>query len=334
MGKSNEQINLNPQSNIYKKYDVQRILGTGGMGTVFLATFKNDKNKKVAIKYLNNIFNETEAKRFEDEAKLLSKVKSKYLPSFYEHHKSSSEEYYVMEYISGLTLHDHIRKHTSLSAKKARSYIMEIAEGIGELHAHGIIHRDIKSQNIIITNDQKIKILDLGISLTPESQRLTRENAVICSPYYAAPEYSIKNHKITKAVDIYALGVLLFEMLTGTYPYKSEHEHETITLHYKGTFPSARNFTDIPQALDNVILKATAKKPADRYQTVFEFKKAVSESLDSSKMFETPLKPGKAKQKKKLSNIINSNAFLITMIVIILVIILAVVLWFTIWGNN
>ncbi|MFV8414401.1 serine/threonine protein kinase [Mycoplasma sp. Z707] len=316
--------NVPSSSRIHNKYIIKGILGSGGMGTVFLVLLKSDPNKKYALKLMTNVYDKVAYQRFHDEASLLGKVHSKHIPQLIEYYGDNVEQYYVMEYISGNTLYNIIRANGSLNIKKAKTYINKIAEGIGELHNNGVIHRDIKSQNIIIDDSHNVKIIDLGISLTPESQRLTKVNAVVCSPYYAAPEYTIKGAPITKAVDIYALGVVLFEMLTGQYPYEGARDQDTIMMHYKNTFPSPKEFVDIPQAMCNVVIKATAKRPEDRYQSVHEFQQDLKTCLSPERRFEAPLSPKSLKKKRKVADIINSNAFLITALCFIAILIIAV----------
>ncbi|MHA0272546.1 serine/threonine protein kinase [Mycoplasma sp. 48589B] len=311
-------------SKIHNKYIIKSILGSGGMGTVFLVSPKSDPNKKYALKFMSNVYDKVAYQRFHDEAVLLGKVRSKHIPQLIEYYGDNVEQYYVMEYISGNTLYNIIRANGTLNVKKAKTYINKIAEGIGELHNNGVIHRDIKSQNIIIDDAHNVKIIDLGISLTPESQRLTKVNAVICSPYYAAPEYTIKGAEITKAVDIYALGVVLFEMLTGQYPYEGARDQDTIMMHYKNTFPSPKDYLDIPQAMCNVVIKATAKHPEDRYQSVQEFQQDLKTCLSPERVFEAPLSPKTMKKKRKISDIINSTAFLVSSLCFIALLIIAV----------
>ncbi|SJZ45604.1 serine/threonine protein kinase [Mycoplasmopsis verecunda] len=311
-------------SKIHNKYIIKTILGSGGMGTVFLVTPKNNTNIKYALKFMSNVYDKVAYQRFKEEATLLGKVKSKHIPKLIDYYGDNVEQYYVMEYISGNTLYNIIRANGSLNVKKAKTYINKIAEGIGELHNNGVIHRDIKSQNIIIDDAHNVKIIDLGISLTPESQRLTKVNAVICSPYYAAPEYTIKGAEITKAVDIYALGVVLFEMLTGQYPFEGARDQDTIMMHYKNQFPSPKEFVDLPQAMCNVVIKATAKHPEDRYQNVYEFQQDLKTCLSPERIYEQPLNPKSLKKKRKISDIVNSNAFLITSLSFIVILIISI----------
>ncbi|QDF65046.1 serine/threonine-protein kinase [Mycoplasma nasistruthionis] len=309
-------------STIYQKYTIKRIIGQGGMGCVFLVVDNEDPSKQYALKYLHPMADAITVKRFKEEVNLLRKIQSNYIPKLYSYCFLDKESYYVMDYIQGNTLFNVIRAEGAMNAKRARNFLKKTAEAIGELHANGVIHRDIKSQNIILTNTNEVKVIDLGISLTKDSQRLTKVNAVICSPFYAAPEYSIKNAEITKAVDIYALGVLMFEMLTGQYPFEGARDQDTISMHYKNTFPSPKDFVTVPQALANVVIKATAKRPEDRYESVYDLINDLETSLDASRVFEKPLVPKTLKPKKTLSQRINSNTFLISCIVIILLIII------------
>ncbi|WP_426460989.1 serine/threonine-protein kinase [Mycoplasma hafezii] len=317
--------NIIYNSTVYDKYELISIIGKGGMGIVYLV--RDLKNKQYyALKYRNNDLNNTNLSRFIAERKLLGRLNCKNIPKLFDYYEDEKEQYYVMEYIDGTTLHKKISDNGYLSTRQAVYYAKQIAEALGELHANGIIHRDIKSQNILVNVAHEVKVVDLGISLSKESQRLTKTNAVVCSPYYAAPELSIKSTKITKAVDIYALGIVLFEMIIGKYPFEGEVEAQTILMHRKNTFPDPRSFRDIQQALANVIIKATAKNPNDRYQDVWEFIDDLSTCLDKERFLEKPLSPKTLQTKKSIPDVINSNWFLVGAILFILAIIITVIL--------
>ncbi|WAM07181.1 serine/threonine protein kinase [Mycoplasmopsis cynos] len=212
----------------------------------------------------------------------------------------------------------------------ANNFIRQIANAIGELHSLGIIHRDIKSQNIMIQENYYIKVLDLGISVSEESHRYTRTNAIICSPHYSAPEYTIKNAKITKFVDIYAIGIVYYEMLIGKYPFESDKENKTILMHRDKEFPNPKNYRDLPQSVCNIIIRATAKNPKERYPDVWELRNDVYTSLRDDRKLEKPISIKTLKAKRSLSEIINSTKFLIIAIIVILLIIGGIILaaWF------
>ncbi|RIV16462.1 serine/threonine-protein kinase [Mycoplasmopsis gallopavonis] len=320
--------NIKRNSNVFQKYEIINSIGNGGMGSVFLVK-SLENNQYYALKYRNNDFNEVNKKRFKSEIQLLGKLNCKRIPKLIDFYEDDTEQYYVMEYIKGVTLQSKIADNGALDSRLAVNYGLQIAEAIGDLHANGIIHRDIKSQNILIDESQNIKLIDLGISLTNDSQRFTKTNAIICSPYYAAPEFTIRNSKITKAVDIYALGIIMFEMIIGKYPFEGNQESETILMHRNKNFPNPREFRDINQALCNVILKATAKRPEDRYQDVWDFSSDLRTSLDITRTLEKPLSPKTIKPKKGIAEFINSNLFLVLAISVILLVILVLV--FLIW---
>lgn len=316
-------MNITKTSKIYEKYEIKSKIGGGGMGTVFLVHDKAT-NEPFALKYRHNDFNETNKKRFRNEKELLKKINSKRIPKLVDEYEDDKEQYYVMEYIEGITLYSKIKDNGQLDTKLAVNFAKQIAEAIGEVHSHGIIHRDIKSQNILVDKSQNIKLIDLGISIGEETQRLTKTNAVICSPYYAAPELSTKNAKITKAVDIYALGVVLYEMLIGNYPFEGERDDQTILMHRNSSFPRPRDHRNIPQALENVVLKATAKNAKDRYKDVWEFINDLKTVFKTERILENPISQKTGKPKKNLPDFINSNVFLIISISVISTLIITI----------
>ncbi|SYV96940.1 serine/threonine protein kinase, partial [Mycoplasmopsis edwardii] len=262
-------LQIRETSIVHQKYKIGRILGYGGMGVVCSVRLKSDPTVEYALKYRYDDFNEVSKKRFLSEIKLLKKINSEHFPKLIEFHSDEKEQFYVMELVKGETLYDMLKKNRQLPVNLANNFIRQIANAIGELHSNGIIHRDIKSQNIMIQDDYYIKIIDLGISVDEESHRFTKTNAVVCSPHYSAPEYVTKNAKITKAVDIYAIGIVYYEMLIGKYPFESEQQHQTILMHRDMEFPNPKNYRDLPQSVCNIIIKATAKNPNDRYKSVW-----------------------------------------------------------------
>ncbi|QGZ97477.1 Kae1-associated serine/threonine protein kinase [Mycoplasma sp. NEAQ87857] len=311
--------NVLPNSKLYEKYEIIKVIGSGGMGAVFLVKSKIYPNQYFALKYRHNDLNEANKQRFIAELKLISRLKSNNIPKLYDSYVDDSEQYYVMEYIEGQTLYNLIKQNGFLQTRLAINYIKQIARALGELHSANIIHRDIKSQNILVDKLHKVKVIDFGISISDDSQRLTKTNAVVCSPYYAAPEFAIKNAEITKAADIYSLGVMLYEMLVGDYPFRGSSEEETILMHKNSELPNPRNFRDMPQSLSNVIIKATAKNPKDRYETVWDFIKDIETVLTPERALEKPLSTKTAKNKISLVNIINSKTFLAAAITVIVV---------------
>ncbi|UUM19698.1 MULTISPECIES: serine/threonine-protein kinase [unclassified Mycoplasma] len=316
-------------SRVYQKYQIEKLIGSGGAGSVFLVYLKANPQIKFALKYYKNAMDTSNAIRFKYEADLLKKIKSKAIPKFEEFYQDQAEMFYVMEYIQGETLSNLLAKKGRLDTRRAINYMKQINEGIGELHAFNIIHRDIKSQNIIVTEHQEIKIVDLGISLSPDSQRITKTSTIVCSPYYAAPEI---NHKITKAVDIYALGIVFFEMLTGQYPFKGKDEYETIKMHKEKNFPNIREFIDVPWSIYNILARAVAKDPKKRYESVWDFNKDLTKALTPEGKAQSPINMKTLQVQKTKDLFFASNKFLVFGIVIILliIIVLLIVIFFNI----
>ncbi|MBN4083792.1 serine/threonine protein kinase [Mycoplasma sp. CSL10137] len=324
---------IRPDSKINEKYKIIRSIGSGGMGSVFQVRVKNsEKNISYALKFLNNIGNSISRERFRNEVQLLKKINHKHIPKIIEDYEDDFESYYVMEYIDGETLYSLLKKTKRISIHLANNYIRQIAETLGELHSRNIIHRDLKSQNIMISKDHDVKILDLGISVSRDTKKLTRENSVVCSPYYAAPEFLNPKLKKTKAVDIYSLGILYFEMLTGNYPFSGKTDVETILMHRDKEFPEPTKFVDLPNSVRNIIIKATAKDPKDRYNDVWEFRKDVKTSLNEERKIEKLISIKTIKPKKTIEGFINSPIFLGVSLLLIIVSILVVVILLKVWN--
>ncbi|VEU58421.1 serine/threonine-protein kinase [Mycoplasmopsis gallinacea] len=318
-------IALIPNSKVFKKYKIIRILGNGGMGTVFLVSKLENEKELFALKYRHLDHNQDNQKRFSEEINIIKQVKSKHIPYYVEDYQDEYEQYYIMEYVKGKTLYDIIHENGYLTSRLAVNYIRQILEGIGELHALGIIHRDIKSHNILVNDEQKIKIIDLGISLTNNSQRITKANSIVCSSYYAAPEYLDKSKPINKTVDIYSIGIILYETLAGKYPFEGKSESDTILMHKNDKFPNileVRQQREVPQSVVNIMLKATAKDPSKRYQSAWEMQIDLKTCLSSKRMLEKPINAKTTKPKKTWVDIVNSKAFLISAIAVIIVLII------------
>ncbi|QKT05590.1 serine/threonine-protein kinase [Mycoplasma sp. OR1901] len=323
---------IRPESKINEKYKIIRSIGNGGMGSVFQVRLKNsDDSTSYALKFLNNNGNPVSRERFKNEVNLLKKINHKHIPRIIENYEDEFECYYVMEYIDGDTLYSILKKTKRLTIGLANNYIRQVAETLGELHSRNIIHRDLKSQNIMISKDHDVKILDLGISVSQDTKKLTRENSVVCSPYYAAPEFLNANLKKTKAVDIYSLGILYFEMITGHYPFSGKSDVETIVMHRDKEFPEPNKFVAMPNSVRNIIIKATAKNPNDRYKDVWEFRNDVKTSLNDERKIEKLISIKTIKPKRTIEGFINSPIFLGISLLLITVSILVVVILLKVW---
>ncbi|WP_235888477.1 serine/threonine-protein kinase [Mycoplasmopsis mucosicanis] len=312
-------------SRIYKKYRIINKVGSGGFSDVFKVETINEPHQVYALKYLkfnDNTDNTVVINRFKQEIALYKSINSIRIAKYIESYVGDDEQYLVMEFVEGESLHSQIRKGGKLISKTAVNYAMQIAEALGELHSIGIIHRDIKSNNIMITRDRNVKVIDFGLALGQNSQRFTQDLKVIGSVYYLAPELCTANNKPSIQTDIYALGILLYEMLTGTYPLKGSDALETMKKQKSLSIPDITKIIEIPQALANVIYKATNKDPSKRYKTMWEMREDLSTSTKPERYYEKPYNAKRDRAKKSLQEVINSKQFIYSAIAIILVVLI------------
>ncbi|MCE6056223.1 Kae1-associated serine/threonine protein kinase [Mycoplasmopsis agalactiae] len=318
-------------SRVYKKYKVLTKIGEGGFSKVLKVELLNSDSvvKEVyALKYFvikPDSDKNVSISRFKQEIAILQKVKSDYFPYYVESYVGDDEQYLVMEYVEGKSLRELIKKNGVLNPHSSINYVRQICEAMQELHSNNIIHRDIKSNNIIITSNSHVKILDFGLSLDPDSQRFTQASKVVGSVYYMAPELCRADNEPTKKTDIYAIGILLYEMLTGKYPIEGKKADETLILQKTMPMPKLTDKIATTQALENVIIKATAKDPFHRYSSAWEMAEDLKTALSEKRIFEKPIDAKKMKPKKTITEIVNSKGFLIAMLVIFSLIILAVI---------
>lgn len=316
-----------------KRYDVMRRIGQGGMAEVYLAYDKFTK-KDVAIKILRpeqrtNIIHK---ERFLSEIQLTEKVNSNNVIKILDYKWEDNVQYIVMEYIEGKILKNYISEKGRLLVEESVEFSKQIAQGLESIHKAGIVHRDIKSTNIMITNEGVVKIIDFGIALNDESKHLTRTGHLIGSAQYIAPEIVRQESKGSIQSDIYALGILMYEMLTGSLPIKGKTVPETAYAHMKQVVPNiSKLFPNVPQPLSNVVLKATAKKTAERYKNTFELYKDLMTCLNLERANESKIVLSE-KKKKSFKDVINSKWFLLGMGILIILILVAVIVALVVAG--
>lgn len=264
------------------QYEILDQLGRGGMGTVFRARHK-DLGKMVAIKVINPELLQKEGsattagKRFLAEAKAASRLQHENLVVLYEYGMTQEgAAYMIMEYAEGDSLEKYLSKSETLAPEEALNIVMQVCQGLSFAHHTGIVHRDIKPANIILTKKQgKVvpKILDFGIARIEEgghTQGITATGEVFGSPLYIAPEQSMTS-KVDARADVYSLGCMFFEMLSGRPPYLGENAIQTIMMHHKETVPHLSDLLPpLRGGLADVIYKCMDKDPALRYQSVDE----------------------------------------------------------------
>ncbi len=256
---------------ISNRYEIISSIGQGGMADVYKAQ-DTILNRVVAIKILKQkLTNDAMTLvRFQREASAASRLSHPNVVDIYDVGEYEGMHYIVMEYVRGRTLKQLIQKRGALSVEEALFIMKQLASAIKAAHDKNIIHRDIKPQNILMKDDGTAKITDFGIAVAGDSVQLTFNNAVMGSAHYLAPE-SAQGKEPNKQVDIYSLGIVFYELLTGDVPFKGKTPTEIALKHLQSPLPFVRDFNpSIPQAVENIILKATAKDTKERYQDLDE----------------------------------------------------------------
>ncbi|WP_035452454.1 Stk1 family PASTA domain-containing Ser/Thr kinase [Agrilactobacillus composti] len=274
------------------RYKIIKPIGEGGMANVYLADDLQTK-KQVAIKVLRMDLqsNDDTKRRFQREARASRKLNHPNIVKVFDIGEENGMSYIVMEYVVGMDLKHYIQKYFPIPYQKVIDIMSEILDAVQVAHDHDIIHRDLKPQNIMIDNHDHIKIMDFGIAVALHDNSLTQTNTLLGSVHYLSPEQA-KGGMATKQSDIYALGIILYELLTGKVPFEGESAVSIAIKHFQSEIPSVQKFDPrIPQALENVVLHATAKNPKDRYLSAKEMKADIQTSLQKSRANEAKYLP-------------------------------------------
>lgn len=315
-------------SHLPEKYQILREIGSGGMAKVYLA-INQETNQKVAIKTLLTDPNMplTNKNRFKEELRLAKFISSPYVVKFYEGSYNTETQYLVMEYVEGKMLKDYIEEQGRLNVDEAVNFATQIAKGFAEIHAQNIIHRDLKTSNVMISTLGEVKIIDFGIAISDDSVRYTQTGRVIGSVHYMAPEI-VNQEGATPQTDVYALGIMLYEMLIGEPPFKGKDALETALKHKKEEIkPVNQIFPSIPQALANVVAKATAKNKEVRYLSMRQLSQDLSTCLNQNRITEKKIDLNTDKKEKKdWKEMVNSKFFLAGSIGFLLVLVLIIIL--------
>ncbi|MCH3961234.1 MAG: Stk1 family PASTA domain-containing Ser/Thr kinase [Solobacterium sp.] len=265
---------------IANRYEVLSHLGKGGMADVFLG-IDTILNRQVAIKVLRTEMNTDAVSilRFEREAQAAAALAHPNIVEIYDVGDYKGHHYIVMEYVVGQTLKQVIKSRGPLLNEEAVDIMKQMCSAIAEAHSRGIIHRDIKPQNVIVKADGSIKILDFGIATAKGAMQLTQANNVMGSVHYLAPELA-RGEPSSPQSDIYALGICLYEMLAGDVPFKAEQAVQVALKHMRDPMPDIRAVNNtVPQSIENIITRATAKLPAQRYRSCDEMLRDISTCL-------------------------------------------------------
>lgn len=279
---------LSKGQKINDRYEIVKSIGEGGMANVYLA---HDEilDRNVALKVLRGDLenNEKFIRRFQREAKSVSDLSHPNIVEVYDVGEEEGQHYIVMEFIDGKTLKQLVQKRGALTVAEVIDIMSQVTEGLAQAHDAYIIHRDIKPQNIMILDNGMIKITDFGIAMSMNATQLTQTNSVMGSVHYLPPEQASGKTATTKS-DIYSAGILMYELLTGSVPFKGDNAVEIALKQMKERIPSIRKQNPlIPQSVENIVLKATAKNPKNRYESIKEMHDDVIHAMDEERQNET-----------------------------------------------
>ena len=269
---------------INDRYEVRKLIGEGGMANVYLG-YDTILERDVAIKVLRGDLADDEkfVRRFRREAQSASLLNHPNIVQIYDVGEDDGNFYIVMEFINGQTLKQLIKKRGKLSVPETVDIMSQLTDGLAHAHDSYIIHRDIKPQNIMILDDGMVKITDFGIAMAINASDLTQTNSVMGSVHYLPPEQASGKGSTIKS-DIYSLGIMMYEMLAGVMPFRGETAVEIAMKHLKNPMPSIiKKNESVPQAVENIILKATAKNPKNRYNNVRELYDDLKTCQDKSR---------------------------------------------------
>ena len=271
---------------ICNRYKIIDHLGTGGMATVWLG-YDTILDRNVAIKTFKIDANDEDAvKRFNREAKAVTSLSHPNIVSIYDVENEGDFYYLILEYVEGMTLKDYMMKNPKMPIETIVHISKQIADGLCHAHQNGIIHRDIKPQNILMNENLTCKITDFGIARAYGDTTLTQTNQMLGTVYYLSPEQA-RGNVATAQSDIYSLGILIFEMITGQIPFKGESAVAIALKHLQEELPDIDKFREnVPQSVKNIVLKATMKNPNERYISSKELAEDLETVLNPERLYE------------------------------------------------
>lgn len=296
---------------ISDRYQIIKAIGEGGMANVYLA-YDTILDRNVAVKVLRGDLagDEKFVRRFQREALSASSLTHPNIVEVYDVGEDNGQYYIVMEYVEGRNLKDLVKKRGKLTISEVIDIMLQITDGMSVAHDSYIIHRDIKPQNIMILENGLVKIMDFGIAMAMNSTQLTQTNSVMGSVHYLPPEQA-NGKGATLQSDIYSMGIVMYELLTGSLPYRGDNAVEIALKHLKEPLPSIRvSLPNIPQSIENIIIRATAKNPKNRYSDAREMHNDLLTCLDEERAHEAKVvlpypentDEGKSKSSKKVNN--------------------------------
>ena len=300
---------------INDRYQIIKTIGEGGMANVYLA-YDTILDRNVAVKVLRGDLSTDEkfVRRFQREALSASSLSHSNIVEVYDVGEDNGLYYIVMEYIEGKHLKQLMKKRGSLTIREVVDIMLQLTDGMTAAHDSYIIHRDIKPQNIMILENGLIKITDFGIAMALNATQLTQTNSVMGSVHYLPPEQACGKGATIQS-DVYSMGILMYELLTGTVPFKGDNAVEIALKQIKECVPNVKETkSDIPNSVANIVKRATAKNVKNRYVDAREFNEDLKTCLDEARAdeeeyeFEFPeTEENDKKQKKAVSELENSK---------------------------
>jgi len=261
------QVMESVESNLGGRYVLEQELGRGGMGVVYLAR-DSQLDRPVALKFLGNLVDSSEEfrQRFVREARTAAKISHPNIIAIYDISASVGKAYIAMEYVDGPSLHKYLTSKGGLKARETINVIVQACNALAAIHEAGIVHRDIKPDNILIAKGGLIKLTDFGLAKAEDS-RMTRTGVVMGTPSYMAPEQVLGKEADARS-DIYSMGLVMYECLSGETVFMGQ---DVIERQLKETPPPpSQKVEGVPPALNDIVMKCIDKKPEDRFQTVRE----------------------------------------------------------------
>ena len=290
------------------RYLISELVGVGGMANVYKATDVAD-GKQVAVKILREEFYENEEflRRFKNESKAIAMLSHPNIIKVYDVCFTRSIRCIVMEYVDGITLKEYMEEQKPLGWKETLHFVLQILNALAHAHSRGIVHRDIKPQNVMLLPDASIKITDFGIARFARSESRTITDRAIGSVHYISPEQARGEHTDQRA-DIYSVGVMLYEMLTGQLPFDADSPVSVALKQIEVKAKSPRSLNpQVPEGLEQITMRAMEKDPEDRYQSAEEMLRDIERfKQDPSVKFEYQyLTDEDAQQEKFKRNILS-----------------------------
>lgn len=282
------------------RYRIERVIGIGGMAVVFKATDLLMR-RTVAVKILKDEISadEESVKRFINESKTVAMLSHPNIVNIYDVSVRENIKYIVMEFVEGITLKNYMQHREVLNLREIVSYTTQILRALDHAHKKGIVHRDIKPQNIMLLKNGIIKVMDFGIAKRPNSETVTMTDKAIGTVYYISPE-QVTGGDIDARSDLYSLGVMMYEMATGQLPFTADTPVSVALMQVNETAPQPKEINPhIPTGLDQIITRAMEKEPEERYQSAEEMLSHLLKLRENPKIIFKENKTSKQKQKQK-----------------------------------